>query len=201
MKIRSLVVILIAAFALDIAPAQTRPNIIFIQADDLGYGDLSCYGQEKFKTPNIDRLAAEGMKFTAHYSGHNVCAPSRCVLMTGKHPGHGYIRENKQARAIGLPFAEGQVPVPANHLQLPLTLKKLGYTSGGFGKWGLGPLGSTSDPLAQGFDVFFGYNCQAVAHNYYPTHLWSNAIPIALHNPKFAAHQKLPAGADPNNPA
>jgi arylsulfatase len=178
--------------------ASPRPNIVFILADDLGYGDLSSYGQRKFATPNIDRLAAEGMKFTAHYSGHNVCAPSRCVLMTGKHPGHGYIRENKQAKAIGLPFEEGQVPVPADHLQLPLTLKRLGYTLGGFGKWGLGPVGSSGDPLAQGFDRFFGYNCQAVAHNYYPTHLWSNATQVALNNPKFAAHQRLATHADPN---
>jgi arylsulfatase A len=178
--------------------ASPRPNVLFILADDLGYGDLSCYGQQKFPTPNIDRLAAEGMKFTAHYSGHNVCAPSRCVLMTGKHSGHGYIRENKQAKALGLPFEEGQAPVPPNHLQLPLTLKKLGYTLGGFGKWGLGPVGSTGDPPAQGFDRFYGYNCQAVAHNYYPTHLWSNATQIALNNPKFAAHQKLATNADPN---
>ena len=177
--------------------AAPRPNIVFIIADDLGYGDLSCYGQQMFKTPNIDRLAKEGMKFTAHYSGHNVCAPSRCVLMTGKHSGHGYIRENKQAKALGLPFEEGQAPVMANHLQLPLTLKRLGYMLGGFGKWGLGPVGSTGDPLAQGFDRFFGYNCQAVAHNYYPTHLWSNATQIALSNPKFAAHQKLATNADP----
>ena len=177
--------------------AAPRPNIVFIIADDLGYGDLSCYGQQKFETPNIDRLAKEGMKFTTHYSGHNVCAPSRCVLMTGKHSGHGYIRENKQAKALGLPFDEGQAPVPANHLQLPLTLKRLGYMLGGFGKWGLGPVGSTGDPLAQGFDRFFGYNCQAVAHNYYPTHLWSNATQIALSNPKFAAHQKLATNADP----
>jgi arylsulfatase len=182
------------------AAEEPRPNIVFILADDLGYGDLSCYGQQKFKTPNIDRLAVEGMKFTAHYSGHNVCAPSRCVLMTGKHSGHGYIRENKQAKALGLPFEEGQVPVPANHLQLPLTLKRLGYTLGGFGKWGLGPVGSSGDPLAQGFDRFFGYNCQAVAHNYYPTHLWSNATPVTLNNPKFAAHQKLMAGVDPDDP-
>ncbi len=180
------------------AAASPRPNIVFILADDLGYGDLSCYGQQKFKTPNIDRLAKEGMKFTAHYSGHNVCAPSRCVLMTGKHSGHGYIRENKQAKALGLPFEEGQAPVPANHLQLPLTLKSLGYTLGGFGKWGLGPVGSTGDPLAQGFDRFFGYNCQAVGHNYYPTHLWSNSTQIALNNPKFAAHQKLATNADVN---
>jgi arylsulfatase A-like enzyme/lysophospholipase L1-like esterase len=178
--------------------AATKPNIVFILADDLGYGDLSCYGQQKFKTPNIDRLAAEGMKFTAHYSGNNVCAPARCVLMSGKHPGHAYIRDNRGGLGQG---GEGQEPVPAGELKLPLTLKQLGYRLGGFGKWGLGPIGSTGDPNRQGFDLFYGYNCQAVAHNYYPTHLWSNDTRIVLDNPKFAAHQKLPADADLNSPA
>jgi arylsulfatase len=178
------------------ADPPVKPNIVFIIADDLGYGDLGCYGQKKIRTPNLDTLSAEGMRFTAHYSGHNVCAPSRCVLMTGKHPGHGYIRENRQARG----FAEGQEPVPAGLLQLPLLLKKQGYTLGGFGKWGLGPVSSTGDPLKQGFDRWYGYNCQAVAHNYYPTHLWDNDKQIKLDNPKFAAHQKLPANADPNDP-
>ncbi len=176
------------------APAL-RPNIVFILADDLGYGDLSCFGQQKFSTPNIDQIAAEGMKLAAHYSGHNVCAPSRCALMTGKHPGHGYIRENRGG--VG-EDGEGQEPVPAGELTLPLTLQRLGYTLGGFGKWGLGPVGSSGDPLRQGFDRFFGYNCQAVAHNYYPTHLWSNDTRVALGNPKFAAHQKLSANAETN---
>jgi len=178
--------------------AERQPNIVFILADDLGYGDLSCYGQRKFKTPNIDRLAAEGMKFTAHYSGNNVCAPARCVLMSGKHPGRAYIRDNRGGIGEG---REGQEPVPPGELTLPLTLKKLGYTIGGFGKWGLGPIGSTGDPNKQGFDLFFGYNCQGVAHNYYPDHLWSNDTRIVLNNPTFSAHQKLPADSDPNSPA
>ncbi|HJT79008.1 MAG TPA: arylsulfatase, partial [Gemmataceae bacterium] len=173
------------------------PNIVFILADDLGYGDLGCYGQKKIRTPNIDRLAAEGMRFTAHYAGCNVCAPSRCVLMTGKHPGHGTIRDNRQAKG----YPEGQEPVPADTLQLPLLLHKQGYAVGGFGKWGLGPVGSSGDPLRQGFDRWFGYNCQAVAHNYYPTHLWDDDRHVRLNNPAFSAHQKLPAGADPNDPA
>jgi arylsulfatase A len=183
-------------FNLGAAGPARRPNIVFILADDLGYGDLGCYGQKMFKTPNLDRLAAGGMKFTAHYSGHNVCAPARCALLSGKHPGHGYIRENRGGLGAE---GEGQEPVPAGELRLPLTLKKLGYTIGGFGKWGLGPVGSTGDPLKQGFDRFFGYNCQAVAHNYYPTHLWDNDQQIALNNPKFSAHQKLPADADPTD--
>lgn len=176
---------------------ERNPNIIFVVADDLGYGDLGCYGQERFFTPNIDRLAAEGMRFTAHYSGNNVCAPSRCVLMTGLHPGHAYIRDNRQAQG----YPEGQVPVPADYLKLPIALKKLGYVLGGFGKWGLGPVGSTGDPLAQGFDHFFGFNCQAVAHNYYPPYLWDDQRKVTLNNPVFSAHQRLPAEADPNNPA
>jgi arylsulfatase len=181
------------------AADAAKPNIVFILADDLGYGDLSCYGQQKFTTPNIDRLAAEGMKFTAHYSGNNVCAPARCTLLSGKHPGHAYIRDNRGG--VGEGSTEGQEPVPAGELTLPLTLKQLGYALGGFGKWGLGPVGSSGDPNRQGFDLFFGYNCQAVAHNYYPTHLWSNDTRIVLNNPAFAAHQKLPPDADPNLPA
>ena len=183
------------------AEAPRLPNIVFFLADDLGVGDLSCYGQKKYQTPHADRLATEGMRFTQAYAGHNVCAPSRCALMTGLHPGHGYIRDNEQASAHDKRFKEGQVPVPANYLALPLTFKKLGYTIGGFGKWGLGPVGSTGDPLKQGFDRFFGYNCQAVAHNYYPTHLWDNDHEIALNNRAFSAHQKFPPSADSNDPA
>jgi arylsulfatase A len=174
---------------------ESRPNIVLILADDLGYGDLGCYGQQKIRTPNIDRLADEGMRFTAMYAGSNVCAPSRCALMSGKHPGHGYIRDNRGGIGAG---GEGQEPVPAGELKLPLSLKQLGYALGGFGKWGLGPVGSSGDPLKQGFDRFFGYNCQAVAHNYYPTHLWDDDRRLALNNPAFSARQKLPEGADVN---
>ena len=177
------------------AATAAKPNIVFILADDLGYGDLSCFGQQKFKTPNIDRIAAEGMKFTQHYAGSNVCAPSRCALMSGLHNGHGYIRENRGG--LGEDH-EGQEPVPAGELKLPLTLKQLGYTLGAFGKWGLGGIRTTGDPVNQGFDRFYGYNCQAVAHNYYPTHMWSNDDKQMLDNAKFSAHQKLPAGSDVN---
>lgn len=199
-EMRSLLFALALALATGFAGpvrADGRPNIVFILCDDLGYGDVGAYGQKKIRTPHVDRLAAEGMRFTQHYAGNNVCAPSRCVLMTGKHPGHAFIRDNRQATKSG----EGQWPVPSGELRLPLTLKALGYTCGGFGKWGLGPVGSTGDPLAQGFDRFFGYNCQAIAHNYYPTHLWDNDRQVALRNPKFPAHQKLPADADPADPA
>lgn len=179
------------------ADEPRRPNIVFILCDDLGYGDVGCYGQERIRTPNIDQLAREGIRFTQHYSGHNVCAPSRCVLMTGKHPGHAHIRDNRG----GLKGSEGQEPVPAGELTLPLTLKALGYRLGGFGKWGLGPVGSSGDPLQQGFDRFFGYNCQAVAHNSYPKHLWDNDQRRELRNPVFSPHQRLPKDRDPQDPA
>ena len=180
--------------------AERRPNIVFLMADDLGYGDVGAFGQKKIRTPNIDQLAKDGMRFTHYYSGHNVCAPSRCVLMTGKHPGHAYIRNNRGG--VGQPgsVGEGQEPVPAGELKLPLTLKQLGYTNGGFGKWGLGAVGSTGDPNSQGMDRFFGYNDQAVAHNYYPISLWNNRERVPLANPAFSAHQKLPPGTDPNKP-
>lgn len=179
-----------------------RPNIVFILADDLGYGDLGCYGQTKIRTPRLDQLAREGIRFTQHYSGNNVCAPSRCVLMTGKHPGHAYIRDNRGGlgRNAGAEAKEGQEPVPAGELTLPLELKRRGYVLGAFGKWGLGGMETTGNPLKQGFDRFFGYNCQAVAHNAYPVSLWDNNEKRALANPAFSAHQKFLEGADPANP-
>jgi arylsulfatase A len=194
----------VICIAVSAAAADTsrRPNIIFLLADDLGYGDIGAYGQTKIRTPHLDQLARDGMRFTQHYSGHNVCAPSRCVLMTGLHPGHAYIRNNRGGVGQGDGRGgEGQEPVPAGELKLPLTLKQLGYTSGGFGKWGLGAVGTTGDPLSQGFDRFYGYNCQAVAHNFYPTHLWDNRERVRLNNPEFSAHQRLPEGADPHDPA
>ncbi len=150
------------------------PNIIYILADDLGYGDLSCYGQTKFSTPNIDRLAAQGMRFTQHYSGNTVCAPSRSALMTGLHTGHTPIRGNKEVQP------EGQHPLPDSVLTLAETLRNAGYATGAFGKWGLGYPGSEGDPNQQGFDEFFGYNCQRYGHHYYPRHLWHNQDSIVL---------------------
>ncbi|WP_220763887.1 arylsulfatase [Flavobacterium sp. UMI-01] len=152
----------------------SKPNIIYILADDLGYGDLSCYGQQKFKTPNIDKLASQGMLFTQHYSGSAVCAPSRSALMTGLHTGHTFIRGNKEVQP------EGQYPIPKNTYTLAKMMKKAGYVTGAFGKWGLGFPGSEGDPVNQGFDVFYGYNCQRLGHKYYPDHLWSNRDSIVL---------------------
>jgi arylsulfatase A len=176
------------------AAEARRPNIIFLLADDLGYGDVGCFGQTKIRTPNIDRLAEEGLKLTQHYAGNAVCAPSRCVLMTGLHPGHAFIRDNREVKP------EGQFPIPAGTVTVAKLLKGLGYTTGAFGKWGLGPPGSTGDPLKQGFDRFFGYNCQRAAHNYYPTNLWDNDRRLPLDNPAFSPYQKLPPTADLNDP-
>lgn len=153
---------------------SSKPNIIFILADDLGYGDLSCYGQKHFQTPNIDRLAKEGMLFTQHYSGCPVCAPSRSSLMTGQTTGHTPIRGNKEWKP------EGQWPLPASSITIAEMLKTVGYTTGCFGKWGLGFVGTEGDPNKQGIDQFYGYNCQRLAHNYYPGHLWDNQQKIVL---------------------
>ncbi|WP_080058640.1 arylsulfatase [Spirosoma aerolatum] len=152
----------------------TRPNIIFILADDLGYGDVGINGQHLIKTPNIDRLAREGMQFTQFYAGTSVCAPSRSSLLTGKHTGHTYIRGNKEVQP------EGQQPIADSVTTVAELLRQAGYATAAFGKWGLGPVGSEGDPNRQGFDRFYGYNCQALAHRYYPDHLWDNAQKIAL---------------------
>ena len=154
------------------AEGQT-PNIIYILADDLGYGDLSCQGQTKFQTPNIDKLAKEGMTFTQHYSGSTVCSPSRSVLLTGQHTGHTPIRGNK-----GDKF--GNWPIPAGSLTVAEILQQNGYITGAFGKWGLGAPGSEGDPNNQGFDEFFGYNHQTLAHNYYPAYLNHNQDTVQL---------------------
>ena len=160
-------------------PAK-KPNIIYILADDLGYGDLSCYGQEGFQTPNIDRLAAEGLRFTQHYAGSTVCAPSRCSLMTGLHTGHAQIRGNKEYEPIG------QYPLAQGTMTVARLLKGAGYTTGLFGKWGLGYSGNSGDPLNQGFDTFFGYNCQINAHDYYPEWVFQDGEKVTLDGRKYA---------------
>lgn len=159
--------------------SERKPNIVYILADDLGYGDLSCYGQDKFSTPNIDRMAANGMKFTQHYSGSTVCAPARCSLMTGLHTGRAQIRGNEEIRP------EGQAPLAPGTMTIPLYLRKAGYTNGMFGKWGLGYPGSSGDPMNH-FDRFYGYNCQRHAHNYYPEYLWSDDETVETGGDKYA---------------
>ena len=149
-------------------------NVIYILADDLGYGDLGCYGQEKIKTPHIDQMAAEGMQFTQHYAGCTVSAPSRCSLMTGLHTGHSQIRGNREVRP------EGQIPMEEGTFTIGRLMQDAGYKTGIFGKWGLGHPGSSSVPNQMGFDEFYGYNCQRLAHTYYPSHLWLNGDTVAF---------------------
>src|SRR4051812_27592697 len=145
------------------ADAPKKPNIVFILADDLGYGDLGCYGQERIRTPKLDRMASEGMRFTQAYAGSTVCAPSRCTLMTGLHTGHCIIRGN------------ANVPLRPQDRTVAELLKGAGYATGLVGKWGLGEAGSTGLPNKKGFDYFFGFLNQFHAHNYYPDFLWRNA--------------------------
>ncbi len=188
MSLRSILLLALAGFvSASHAAAQgdRPPNVIYILADDLGWGELGCYGQTKIKTPNLDRLAKQGMRFTRHYAGAPVCAPSRCVLLTGRELSKAEIRGNKEVKP------EGQWPLSANAVTVAEFMKAQGYVTGGMGKWGLGPVGSTGDPNAQGFDLFFGYNCQREAHNLFPSHLWLNRERYLLNNRPFRPHQKL----------
>ncbi len=168
-------------FAMAVVADAASPNIILIVADDLGYNELGCYGQKIIQTPYIDRLASEGVRLTQFYSGSPVCAPSRCVLMTGKSPAHAYIRDNgedKQLQRLKEKFGweyPGQRPIPANEVTIAELLESRGYATAAIGKWGLGHVGTSGDPNTQGFDLFFGYNCQWHAHNHYPRFLWRNA--------------------------
>lgn len=192
-------------------PPPSPPNIILILADDLGYGDLGCFGQEKIETPNIDALAASGIRFTQHYSGSPVCAPSRCVLMTGKHTGHAQVRGNDEwrergevwdfAKAVEDPNLEGQRPIKTGTLTIGRMLQQKGYKTAVVGKWGLGAPLTEGIPNEQGFDFFFGYNCQRQAHTYYPKHLWKNREKVWLDNELVVPGTKLAEGADPGDPA
>ena len=169
--------IAIAFLSLSTTSAQEKPNFIFILADDLGYGDLGCFGSEHIKTPHLDRMAAEGMKLTDFYSGATVCAPSRCVLMTGLHMGHCWVRgnannQNKQT------LQPGEITVPGE-------LKKAGYATALFGKWGLGELDSVGHPMKHGFDDFYGYLNQRHAHNFYPEFIIDQYEKVMLRN-KYA---------------
>ena len=158
---------------LELRTGAKRPNIIYILADDLGYGDLGCYGQKLIKTPNLDRMAAEGMRFTDHYAGTCICAPARCVLLTGLHTGHSFIRDNYETGGY-------QLALPAETPTVSKLLKDAGYVCACIGKWGLGGPDSTGHPNLQGFDHFFGYLGQVQAHEYYPDHLWRNDAKVPL---------------------
>jgi arylsulfatase A len=198
----ALLVGLAAGLSATIAPLLAdqqpkRPNVVLIMADDLGYGDLGCYGQKHIKTPNVDRLAADGIRLTQYYAGASVCAPSRCVLMTGRHPGHAFIRENRDPEPANGPHeTRGQVPIPSDARTLADEFKARGYATAGFGKWGLGGPGSTGDPLRHGFDHFFGYLDQYHAHNHYPRFIFQDGRKFPLDNPQIDLHQRLPKDLD-----
>ncbi|WP_121812158.1 arylsulfatase [Mucilaginibacter kameinonensis] len=173
------------------ASAQKKPNIIYIYADDLGYGELGAYGQQKIKTPFLDKMAKEGIRFTQHYTSTPVCAPARCMLLTGRHGGHSYIRGNYEFGGFADSTEGGQMPLPEGTFTIGHMLKQAGYTTGAIGKWGLGMSATTGDPNKQGFDYFYGYLDQKQAHNYYPTHLWENGKWDTLHNSSIFVHRKL----------
>ncbi len=215
MNNNSKIIVLIAAFSiLAIAACQQTqkeesklPNIIYILADDLGYGELGCYGQQKIETPNIDKLAETGMRFTQHYSGSAVCAPARCNLLTGVHPGHAFIRGNHEWGSRGDVWSyeamindstlEGQYPLPDSTITIANILQDAGYVTGMAGKWGLGAPHTNSIPTKMGFDFFIGYNCQRIAHTYYPVHLYKNENRLYLNNDTVKPHLGLEEGADP----
>lgn len=192
----------------DIAKAS-RPNIIYILADDLGYGEIGVFGQERIETPNIDKLAKEGMIFTQHYTSAPVCAPARYMFLTGKHAGHSFIRGNHEWRERGDVWnykamakdstLEGQHPMPLETKTLAHYLQDVGYRTGMIGKWGLGAPHTKSIPNEMGFDFFYGYNGQRQAHTYYPLHLYKNRNRVHLANDTIAPHTPFPEGADPND--
>lgn len=163
-----IITLLLNSFSSEKQPESPLPNVVFILADDLGYGDLSCYGQTKFHTPNIDALAKDGMLFTQYYAGAPVCAPSRSVLLTAKHTGHTTIRGNKKGSK------DGDFPLKTTDTILTQLFKSKGYKTGVLGKWGVGYPGSSGDANKKGVDDFFGYYSQYAAHNYYPEMLWHN---------------------------
>ena len=192
LKVFATLLLLAASSGCDKSSSNHPPNIIFILADDLGYGEVGVYGQTRIKTPNIDRLAEEGLLFTNHYSGSPVCAPSRGTLLTGKHTGHAYVRDNYEMGGWGPDEPEGQLPLPTSEVTVAELLSERGYATAAIGKWGLGGPDSEGHPNNQGFDLFYGYLCQRVAHNYYPTHLWRNNERDSLAgNEYFSSHQRL----------
>ena len=170
-------------------PAGDLPNIVYIYADDMGYGDLGCYGQKYIKTPNIDRLAEWGIRFTRHYTGAPVCAPARCCLLTGKNAGHASIRNNYELPDSS-PIKTGQLPLPQSEETIAEMLKKSGYATAVIGKWGLGSIESEGNPNKQGFDFFYGYADQMHAHNHFPEFLWKNDQQVFLKNDVPTVHPK-----------
>lgn len=184
-------VLCICVKAQEQAAARTLPNVIYIYADDLGYGELGSYGQQKIKTPNLDRMAQEGMRFTQHYAGAPVCAPSRAMLMTGKHSGHSFIRGNYERGGFADSAERGQLPLPDNAFTIADLLKQKGYRTALVGKWGMGMGNTEGSPLKHGFDYYYGYLDQKQAHNFYPTHLWENDQWDSLNQAFIDVHKRL----------
>lgn len=172
-------------------PSRPLPNIIYIYADDMGYGEPGCYGQQKIKTPHLDHMAKEGIRFTHHYAGAPVCAPSRAMLMTGKHAGHAYIRGNYELGGFRDDEEGGQMPLPEGVYTVPRLLKQAGYITGMSGKWGLGMKGTSGEPSLQGFDYYYSVLDQKQAHNFYPTHMWENGKWDTLGNPVITVHRPI----------
>lgn len=175
------------------------PNIVFILADDLGYNELGIYGQTIIKTPRLVQLAREGTRFTNFYSGSTVCAPSRCTFLTGKHPGHAYIRDNLEKAGRWEEEEYGQEPLDTAEITIAEVLKTRGYITGIIGKWGLGMPEDEGNPANHGFDHFYGYACQKHAHTYYPTHLWRNSSWDTLNNVYIHPHPR-PESINPQDP-
>jgi arylsulfatase A-like enzyme len=170
---------------------DATPNIIYIYADDLGYGELGSYGQTKIKTPHLDRMAAEGIRFTQHYTSTPVCAPARAMLLTGLHGGHSFIRGNHELGGFADTAERGQYPLPKAAVTIADILKTKGYSTAIIGKWGLGMANTEGNPQLHGFDYSYGYLDQKQAHNYYPSHLWENGKWDTLDQPYFYVHRKL----------
>lgn len=168
---------------------KKKPNFVIILADDLGYGETGCYGQKIIRTPQLDKMCEQGMKFTDFYSGSPVCTPSRCCMITGMNTGHGQIRDNIEVGEWN--DYSGQKPLESNTNTLGRMMQDAGYKTACIGKWGLGGSGSSGVPNKQGFDFFFGYLCQRQAHNHYPSYLWFNDKKLLTGNPEFSPHQKL----------
>ncbi|NQT87145.1 sulfatase-like hydrolase/transferase, partial [bacterium] len=167
--------------------APEKPNIIFIMVDDMGIGDVGCYGSKKVKTPNVDRMATEGTRFTDCYAGSAVCGPTRCTLLTGLHSGHATRRGNRaKANPPGTGKDRGLVPLRASDVTIGTVLKKAGYVTGAIGKWGLGNPGTTGTPEKHGFDFFYGYLDQVHAHNYYTDHLYRNTVSEPIESKVYA---------------
>ncbi len=194
MRISTLILLFLTYITTFAQPS--KPNVILIYVDDMGWGELGSYGQKQIKTPNLDQLAKEGIRFTQFYASSPVCAPSRSSLMTGKHAGHSFIKGNYEYGKFDDDSEEGgQMPLPEGTFTIAKLMKNAGYATAAIGKWGLGFNGTSGHPNNMGFDYFYGYLDQKHAHNFYTTHLWENDKKDVLNNPLIQVHTKIPDNA------